>query len=233
MPRVCRGPLPRSKTALATPVAAATILRGTTPQFTPPANTPAAMPSSTTPPPPPRTVSRGFRLGRERGSRGKLLTNKAKKQAAAAARVSRAAGENSGGGPAVALGGAAASVVGGVPVAGSSAVEGAEALSKFRVPVGPTAADVRKNLLPGGPRYLIHRAAVPGGMCVLVLRIVSGLASTLYNVIFNHKTVDDFERNGTMVESIMAPGGGGRLMAKLGGLVPRWLGATSDDSGAL
>lgn len=132
----------------------------------------------------------------------------------------------------MALGGASASVIGGVPVAGSSAVEGADALSKSRVPVGPTAADRRNNLLPGDPGYLIHRAAVPGGMCVLVFRKMSGLASTLYNVIFNHRTVDDFKRSGTTVESIVAPGGGGPLIAKLGGLLPRSLGATSDESGA-
>jgi len=225
---LCHGP----KQPLATSVAAATIWRRTTPQPTPLAYTPAAMPSSTTPTPPPRTTSRGFLLGRKRGSRGKLLTNKAKKRAAAAARVSRADGENAGGGPAVALGGAAASVVGGVPVAVSIAVEGSDALSKFRVPVGSTAADMHKNLLPGVPGYFIHRAAVPGGMCVLVSRTVSGLASALHNVIFNPKTVDEFERSGTTVESIMAPGGGGRLMAKLGGLVPRWRGSTSDDNGA-
>jgi len=110
--------------------------------------------------------------------------------------------------------------------------EGTDAASKFRVPVGPKAVDMRKNLLPNGPGFLIHRSALPSGMCVRVLRTVVGLASSLYHIIVNHKTIDVFERSGTTVESVMAPGGCGRLMAKLGGLVPRWLGATRNDTGA-
>ena len=132
----------------------------------------------------------------------------------------------------MALGGAAVPSVGGGPVPVGNAAEGTGAPSQFRVPVGPTVVDMRENLLPSGPGYLIHRSAVPSGMCVRVLRTVAGLAGSLYNIIFNHKTVDDFERDGTTVASIMAPGGGGRLMAKLGGLVPRWLGGTRSGTGA-
>jgi len=172
--------------------------------------------------------SRGFPPGRKRGSRGKLLTNDSKKLTAAAARERRAAGECSDGGPEVALGEAAAPLVGGGPVAFSRAAKGTDALSLFRATVGPTEVDMRKNLLLSRPGYLIHRSAVPSGMCVRVFRIVAGLES---HIIFNYKTVDDFERNGTTVETIIAPGGGDRIMAKLGGLVLGWLGATRNDIG--
>jgi len=224
---------PAQPVATPVPVEVTTIRRKRSPPSAPSGpRIPAAMPSSTSAPSPPRTTSRRFRPGRKRGSRGRLLTRKTEKLAAAALRASRAAGASAGGGPAVALGGASAPLAGGGPGALNSAAEGTDAPSQFRVPVGPTAADMRKNLLPSGPGFLIHCSAVPSGMCVRVLRAVVGLASSLYHIIFNHKTMDDFERSGTTVESIMAAGSGGRLMAKLGGLVPRWLGATRNDTGA-
>ena len=227
----CHGP--EQPVATPVPVEVTTIRRKRSPTSAPSGpHIPEAMPASTSPPSPPRPTRRGFFPGRKRGSRGKLLTKKAEKLAAAALRASRAAGASLGGGPAVVLGGAAAPSAGEGPFALNSAAEGTDAPSQFRVPVGLTAAAMRKNLLPCGPGFLIHRSAVPSSMCVRVLRTVVGLASSLYHIIFNHKTIDDFERSGTTVESIMAPGGGGRLMAKLGGLVPRWLGATCNDTGA-
>jgi len=68
-------------------------------------------------------------------------------------------------------------------------------------------------------------------MCRSVLSAVAALAGSVYHLIFNDETVDDFERRGKTVASVLAPGGGGRLMAKLGGLVPRWLGATVNEDG--
>ncbi|OSX78992.1 hypothetical protein BU14_0093s0035 [Porphyra umbilicalis] len=114
---------------------------------------------------------------------------------------------------------------------GTSSAAGPNLRTGFCVPVDQTAVEMRKHLHVDGRGYLIHRGAVPGGVCARVLRAVAVIAGSAYRIIFNHQTVDDFESDNTTVASIMASGGGGLLMAKLGGLVPDWLGTTVDREG--